>query len=30
VPLCDPAVWLELYRAYKPEKAALLETVLGR
>jgi hypothetical protein len=25
VPLCDPAVWLELYRAYKPEKAALLE-----
>ena len=22
VPLCDPAVWLELYRAYKPEKAA--------
>src|SRR5918994_5322339 len=25
VPLCDPAVWLELYRVYKPEKAALLE-----
>jgi hypothetical protein len=30
VPLCDPAVWLELYRAYKPEKAALLEEWLGR
>ena len=28
VPLCDPAVWLELYRAYKPEKAALLERQL--
>ena len=25
VPLCDPAVWLELYRVYKPEKARLLE-----
>jgi hypothetical protein len=25
VPLCDPAVWLELYRVYKPDKAALLE-----
>jgi len=30
VPLCDPAVWLELYRVYKPERAALLETLLGR
>jgi hypothetical protein len=30
VPLCDPAVWLDLYRAYKPEKAALLEAHLGR
>jgi|SRR5829696_1779514 len=30
VPLCDPAVWLELYRAYKPEKAALLEAWLRR
>jgi hypothetical protein len=29
VPLCDPAIWLELYRAYKPEKAALLEAHLG-
>jgi len=28
VPLCDPAVWLELYRAYKPEKALLLERQL--
>ena len=28
VPLCDPAVWLELYRVYKPEKAALLERQL--
>ena len=28
VPLCDPAVWLELYRAYKPAKAALLEARL--
>ena len=28
VPLCDPAVWLELYRVYKPEKAALLERLL--
>ncbi len=25
VPLCDPEVWLELYRAYKPEKARSLE-----
>src|SRR5688500_5725082 len=25
VPLCDPAIWLELYRVYKPEKAVLLE-----
>jgi hypothetical protein len=25
VELSDPVVWLELYRAYKPEKAALLE-----
>ncbi len=25
VPLCDPAVWLDLYRVYKPEKAELLE-----
>ena len=30
VPLCDPEIWLELYRAYKPEKAALLEAHLGR
>ena len=30
VPLCAPEVWLELYRAYKPEKAALLERLLGR
>jgi hypothetical protein len=32
VPLCDPAVWLELYRAYKPEKALQLERLvrLGR
>jgi hypothetical protein len=30
VPLCDPAVWVELYRAYKPEKAALLAAHLGR
>ena len=28
VPLCDPAVWRDLYRAYKPEKAALLEAYL--
>lgn len=28
VPLCDPAVWLELYRVYKPEKAALLEPLV--
>jgi len=26
VPLCDPAIWLELYRVYKPERAELLET----
>jgi hypothetical protein len=25
VPLCDPAVWLQLYRVFKPEKATLLE-----
>ena len=25
VPLCDPAIWWALYRAYKPEKAVLLE-----
>ena len=30
VPLCDPAVWLELYRIYKPERAALLERHCGR
>ena len=30
VPLCDPAVWRDLYRVYKPDKAALLETLLGR
>lgn len=29
VPLCDPAVWVGLYRAYKPEKAALLEAHLA-
>src|SRR5688500_18689269 len=28
VPLCDPAVWLELYRVYKPERAELLERQL--
>ena len=28
VPLCDPAVWLDLYRAYKPEKALLLEPIV--
>jgi hypothetical protein len=28
VPLCDPAVWLELYRAYKPDKARLLEALV--
>src|SRR3954468_5906728 len=27
VPLCDPAIWLELYRVYKPERAELLETL---
>ena len=30
VPLCDPAIWLELYRSHKPEKAVLLEAHLGR
>ncbi len=25
VPLCNPSVWLELYRVYEPEKAAQLE-----
>ena len=25
VPLCDPAVWRDLYRVYKPEKAELLD-----
>jgi hypothetical protein len=30
VTLCDPAVWLDLYRAYKPDKAALLEAWLAR
>ena len=29
VALCAPEVWLELYRAYKPEKARLLETLLN-
>jgi len=29
VPLCDPAVWLELYRAYKPERAELLEALVN-
>jgi hypothetical protein len=29
VPLCDPAVWLELYRVYKPEKARLLEALVN-
>lgn len=28
VPLCAPEVWWALYRAYKPEKAALLEPVV--
>ena len=28
VPLCDPVVWLELYRVYKPEKALLLDRLL--
>jgi hypothetical protein len=30
VPLCAPEVWLELYRAYKPEKAALLAPLVDR
>jgi hypothetical protein len=29
VPLCDPAVWVDLYRVYKPEKAALLAAHLA-
>jgi hypothetical protein len=29
VPLCAPEVWLELYRAYKPGKAALLEPLVN-
>jgi len=29
VPLCDPAVWLELYRVYKPERAELLEALVN-
>jgi hypothetical protein len=29
VPLCAPEVWLELYRVYKPEKAALLEALVN-
>ena len=29
VPLCDPAVWLELYRVYKPDKARLLERLVN-
>jgi hypothetical protein len=29
VPLCDPSVWLELYRVYKPERAALLEAYVN-
>jgi SAM-dependent methyltransferase len=28
VPLCDPAIWWALYRAYKPAKAALLEPLV--
>jgi hypothetical protein len=29
VRLCDPAVWLELYRLYKPEKARLLDALVN-
>ncbi|HET8948898.1 MAG TPA: hypothetical protein VFN44_00260 [Solirubrobacteraceae bacterium] len=29
VPLCAPEVWLELYRSYKPEKAALLDALVN-
>jgi hypothetical protein len=29
VPLCDPAIWLELYRVYKPERAELLEALIN-
>jgi len=29
VPLCDPAVWLELYRVYEPERAELLEALVN-
>src|SRR5215218_3234030 len=29
VPLCDPAVWLELYRVYKPDRARLLERLVN-
>jgi hypothetical protein len=28
VPLADPAIWLTVYRAYKPERARLLEPLL--
>lgn len=30
VPLADPAGWWVLYRAYKPAKATLLETIVPR
>ena len=30
VPLADPAVWWAVYRAYKPERAELLEPLLRR
>jgi hypothetical protein len=30
VPLCAPEIWVELYRAYKPERARLLEETLTR
>src|SRR5687767_6679396 len=29
VPLCDAAVWLELYRVYKPDRARLLEALVN-
>jgi hypothetical protein len=29
VPLADPAIWLTVYRTYKPERARLLEPLLS-
>src|SRR3954452_9265839 len=29
VPLCDPEIWLELYRGHKPERGELLETLVN-